>query len=349
MAKKTEVEGKKSMVLFEGTDELIAKAKSELISKTIGTDKKLKQLVDTYSNLVIAGVEDMASYKVVEKGAMDLKKLRIGIDKYRKDLTAPALKWQKELKAEADKMIAIVQPLEQSLIEKKSAIDDAKKAAEEKLFTKRCKLLADNGYQLAGEFYICGALQISVKQITTLETEEFDFYVNEGDKELKRQKAEQERKDAEAKALQERLDALDKREAEIAAREAKLAEKETEIDAQSSALEQTYEKIEKHTEIDDSKKSDTANETVIPEKKSVPPKSEKAGRFLKHDELEQPEEKQFDAFGDEINQYVGGYFAGFEDMKSRIISLLKSNKKIKRSELVQFIQSQKFDDDVVKS
>jgi len=356
-------EKKTDLVLFAGTDELILKAKNELVTKTIGSEEQLKAIVDTYENLTIAGIQDMASYKVVEQGAKDIKKLRGLIDKHRKELTAPALKWQKDLIAEADRIINIVHPIEKSLLEKKTKIDDAKKAAEQELFTARCAELATKGYQLNGKFYMCGALQINSDDISKLNDEEYSFFINEGQKELDRKQAEKDRKAAESKELNDRLTALEEREAKLAAREAALDIKEGEVATQTEALEKTYANLEtppeeiKQTVNDEGIVLDSTveglNSTDDPVKleptggvafdNSKEPAKEQTKAFDTTEAHAVPPSKAFTKPSPEYQVgFNDGTTVGFNDMKNRVVQLLSGENKMKRSEIVKFCKEQKF-------
>ena len=338
MAKKQTAENA-ALVLFQGTDQLIEQSKNDLIINTVGSDEKIQQLIDTYSELTIAGIQDMASYKVVDEGIKILKKTRIDVEKYRKELTAPALKWQKDLKSCADDIISRLEPVEKSLLEKKSVIDDAKKAAEQQLFTERTKTLAENGYQLAGQFYICGALQVNIEMITQLSDDEFTFYTNEGQKELKRIEAEKQRKQAEQDELNRKIQELEAREKRLAELEAKLNAKENEINAQTIAIEKTYEEIEKPIQ----KNETTASNEVIPQ-----PEVE-IQKFVVTEHAVHEFPSVVDAFGDEIetNQFTHGFRSGFEAMKSIVVSYIETEEKITRKGIVEFVKSQNHDDAVL--
>ena len=276
-------------------------------------------------------------------------------------MTAPALKWQKDLKAHADAIIDKLQPVEKTLLEKKAKIDDAKKAMEQKLFTDRCKLLAENGYQLTGQYYICGALQVDTEMIVKLTEDEFTFYVNEGEKELKRVEAEKQRKKEEDEALAKRLEELDRREAELKAREAELKKKENEVEAQTTALEENYEKIEKpDSESPDEQQSEPTSQNVGPQKDAFGDVLQPANVIESKDiDINVPiravkdianhvKEKLDDAAIKVDETFQHAYRAGFEDFKQRMIDLVNSPEKITRAGLISWAESQTFDGDETK-
>lgn len=333
MAKKTTPgetpESKTGLVIFQNTDKLIDDAKRELMVNTIGTPAALTKMLKQFNDLSIAGIEDMASYKVVEQAAKDLKKLRVGVDKYRVDLTAPALKWQRELKSYSDEIIGQIEPVEKMLLTKKAAIDDAKKAHEQKLFTERCGTLATNGFQLAGQFYICGALQIHIDSIIKLTDDELAFYQNEGQKELKRAEAEKQRE----RELAERERELAERERKLAERERELNAKETEINVQTSALNEVY---ETQPIVDKSEKKQPQIDQSISPTNDV--------EMYIDGTLKGQEPAQNDAFGEPLVDpvFIHGFRQGFEQLRESTVNHIQTSEKITRSNLVEWLKSQKY-------
>lgn len=235
------------VVVFAEAEAMMQKASTDLVETTIGTREHLAQLKATYGELVVNGIEDMAGYKIVVEGISKLKSIRTGIEKRRKALTEPALKFQRDLKAVADEITAEIVPLEQRLAEEKARIDDAKETARRAEFQRRVTLLTENAWTLAGGFYVCGALQIHPDQVGTMDQAQLEFYVNEGQKEIQRREAEAKRKadeEARRKAEEDRLqkerEAFEKEKAEFQAWKAK---QEAELNAQKEGIEKAYETV----------------------------------------------------------------------------------------------------------
>jgi hypothetical protein len=230
------------------TDQVIDQAKNSMIMESVGSDEKLNQFIESYSSLIISGIEDMTTYKVVNAAISEVKKMRTNLEKKRKELTAPALRFQKALIDVENIYSPQLKELEEKLKAEKTRIDDAKEAAKKVLYNERVNKLVAAGYELASGFFICGAFQVPTTEITEYSNDEIEFYVLEGGKELERKKAEQLRKDEQERFLKEQREALgaEKRElaemkAEMIQMKADILKERQEIQAQKTALETTYE------------------------------------------------------------------------------------------------------------
>lgn len=245
MAKKED----NAVIIFEGTDQLIEQTIAELKKSTV-TDEALAALKEQYSGMVIAGIEDMKGYKAVSSAVSTLRKLRTSVEARRKELTEPALKFQREVKAEADRITAELKPLEDSLKQQVANIDDAREAARRAEYQRRLALLTECGYQLVNGFLACGVVSFLTDELTDLTDDQLAYYEKHGRDELARQAAEAQRKIDEEKKRQEEAESLAAERAEIARMKAELAaEKEkaaqeiAELKAQKEALEKTYETV----------------------------------------------------------------------------------------------------------
>jgi hypothetical protein len=224
-----------AVIIFEGTDQLIEQTIAELKQSTI-TDEALAALKDQYSNMVIAGIEDMKGYKAVNAAVSTLRKIRTSVEARRKELTEPALKFQREVKAEADRISAEIKPLEEKLKEQVANIDDAREAARKAEYQRRLTLLTESGYQFINGFFVCGPVQFLSDQLVDLTDEQLEYHVNHGKSELARVAAEEQRKKDEAARL-------DAERIQIEAERAELAKMKAELEAQKKALETTYETV----------------------------------------------------------------------------------------------------------
>jgi DNA repair exonuclease SbcCD ATPase subunit len=230
------------------TDQVIDQAKNSMIMDSIGSDEKLNQFIESYSSLIISGIEDMTTYKVVNAAISEVKKMRTNLEKKRKELTAPALRFQKALIDVENIYSPKLKELEEKLKAEKTRIDDAKEAAKKVLYNERVNKLVAAGYELASGFFICGALQVPTTEVTEYSNDEIEFYVLEGTKELERKKAEQLRKDEQERFLKEQREALEAEKLELATMKAEMLQMKAdmlkerqEIQAQKTALETTYE------------------------------------------------------------------------------------------------------------
>jgi predicted nucleic acid-binding Zn-ribbon protein len=225
------------------TEQVIDEAKNLMIIESIGSQEKLEQIIESYSGIVISGIEDMQGYKFLDSAIKEVKKYRTTLEKKRKELTAPALKFQSAL-IEAQNLIEPrLKQLEEKLKAEKTRIDDAKEAAKKQLYTDRVKLLSGAGYELANGFFICGAFQVASTDIVDLDDNGIQFYVTEGTKELARREAEKQRKIEAEQELQRMRDELAAERKQMAAEMEAIRKEREELAAQKIAMEQTYENV----------------------------------------------------------------------------------------------------------
>ena len=234
-----------SLQAFKTIDETIEIGVTVLNQDTVGNTEEFEKLVQQYSEMEIDGIEDIAGYQLVKKEEKNLKSMIAKIKKRRKEITAPAIEFQKKLIAEEERLIGIVQPILTKVSTARQDFDDKAAAAALKRLNERCAELLENGYQLVGSIYQCGIFQITKEVINEQTDEEFAVYINEGKKEVERQRIEQERKEKERKELDEMRAELAKERQLMAEERAKLAKERAEIQAQTDALEDKYKEEEK--------------------------------------------------------------------------------------------------------
>lgn len=94
------------------------------------------KLADTYLKLKVNGIEDKANYEIVRKARLDVVKHRTAIEKERKRYKEKALKYGRDVDAEAKRLTALLEPVEDHLTEQENIvlheIERKKKEAEEK-------------------------------------------------------------------------------------------------------------------------------------------------------------------------------------------------------------------------
>lgn len=225
-------------------DGSIVLAKQTLLNDTIQTEQKLKEFEDTYLNIVVADVKDLQGYSFIVDGIKSLKKTKTSIEKRRKELTEPALKYQRELKGEADRLTERVEPIIAHLEKQKQWFENATKAEQERVFNLRIAQLTENGFELSNGFYIAGAIHLSGDKVKSLDDSEFNFYIEQGKKEKARKEAEKQLLAEQQKAMQEAQMEIQRLREELAKERERVAKERAELEAQKQALDKTYSKEE---------------------------------------------------------------------------------------------------------
>jgi DNA repair exonuclease SbcCD ATPase subunit len=240
----------KTQNMDEILDGSIVLAKQTLLNDTIQTEQKLKEFEDTYLNIVVADVKDLQGYSFIVDGMKSLKKTRTSIEKRRKELTEPALKYQRELKAEADRLTERIETIETHLDKQKQWFENATKAEQERVFNLRIAQLTENGFELSNGFYIAGAIHLSGDKVKSLDDSEFNFYIEQGKKEKARKEAEKQLLAEQQKAMQEAQLEIQRLREELAKERERVAKERAELEAQKQALDKTYNKEEQTEAIE---------------------------------------------------------------------------------------------------
>ena len=217
----------------------IKKGQSE-ISAAAKNKEAIEKMVATYTDIVVDGVKDLVHYEFLKGGLKQLKGASTAIEKTRKKLTAPALRYNRELKAHADELQAILTPGKDHVATQMKAFEDAKAAEDERILRTRCAELLENGYQLVGANYVCGVTFLNNDQIKDFDDDQFNFHVELGKKELARVKAEQDRKNEQEAKMAAMQKMLDDQQAAIDADRAAVNKERAEIAAQKAALDEQY-------------------------------------------------------------------------------------------------------------
>jgi chromosome segregation ATPase len=240
------------------TEQMADVAISQMILQTIESDEALNQKIESYNALMIKGIEDMVSYKMVDAAIKDLKKLRTSIAKMRLELTRPADAYREKLIEAERSRVEKLKALELKLIADKQKIDDAIKAKREATFIERSQKLHEVGYTIQNNLFVLGAFHIPSDQLSDMNEDEFERYMEHGRDEIKRREAEaqaikeaKEQAEKQAQLLeQERLQLQQQREQMAAEMEAmrqeraKMAQEMEDLRLQKQALEETYTKVE---------------------------------------------------------------------------------------------------------
>lgn len=262
-------------ILTVNNDEAIKIAKEDinLVSgkSTIKAVKELqKQYEDQYCSIEIATLKDLKGYESLKNGLKDVKSFRIDTDARRKELTAPALKFQKDLKKHADQFIDGWKSIEEKIQAKIVHFEDLQQAEKLKLENERHEKLVKNGWTLVGNLYSCGIQRIDAVTLGDLKDDDMEHYIEVGKQELERQAAEEKRKADEAAALKKERE-------EIEAERKKLLEQQKEMDEFRK-----WKESQKKSEPEPEKKAEPVPEKT-PEKKA--PAKKKTDEDLSSEEI----------------------------------------------------------------
>lgn len=315
MAKKTEKKNVPKTITVN-LQEAITVAKEDLKTTCNVNEKILEDIKTQYGGLTIAGINDLATYEVVKDAIKNLRSLRTGIDKHRKELTSPALEYRDNLKAFADGLIDEIKPIEENLKTQQKDFEDAVEAEKKRIFNERQQLLTQNGYELTNGFFICGILSIESEQLQQMDDQQFNVYLEKGKDELKRQQAEKQRK-------KEEEEARERARKQLQEENERLKKQLEELNAQNNALEQTYkQKKEQEEPVEEPQKNESGTNTHKTKKTTA-----------------ETAKKVFNDNGGTM--YSAEFCDGFDFCKKKIIFYLQNNSGLKKSQIIDHIKNLK--------
>jgi hypothetical protein len=225
MAKKNEVvkiENEGLQTYMQTTEQMIDLAKINLTENTIGTIEQLNQKIESFSGIVLTGILDIQAYNTTKEAIKDFKKIKTEVEKFRKELTAPALAYQNALIAHSREIVEPIDPVLVHLENEVSRIDDLQKQEQKRILNERIQLLTDAGFALVGTMYVSGAITVDVDKIVSMDENGFQFFIHEGQKELERRIIEENR----IKLMREELE---KERTEMASERTKMAAERAEM------------------------------------------------------------------------------------------------------------------------
>jgi colicin import membrane protein len=91
-------------------------------------DARIAELKAKYSGLTIMSVTDKKGYDLVHSARMEVKELRLAVEKKRVELKAYSLEYGRKVDAEAGRIKKLLEPLEESLEAEEERIDAEKEA-----------------------------------------------------------------------------------------------------------------------------------------------------------------------------------------------------------------------------
>lgn len=312
-------EKKTELAIQTKFDQLLIESKNQILQNTVKDKKQLDALLKVYNECKVTNIDSKAEADHIETGLKEVRKIRIAIDKNRKELTAPVTAYQKELIAYADEFLNPISETEAHLKAEKQKYDDLVEAEKNRLFTERAEILSKNGYQLVNGSYICGPIHVIAKDIHTLEQSQVDYYVELGKKEIARKEAEEKRIQEAEQRLKDSENALDlerqkmaKEREEMAKLKAELNAKLAELNAQEIAIEKTYDEVEK-----------IKDKPVISQGAPIEEEAPEIIETPTVKKAEKPIETPKNDIGD-IFEELTDYQKGRNDMRSEILDLLKN-------------------------
>ncbi len=330
-----------SIELIGKFDQLLIDSKNLIHSETVKDDKKFNELIEFAKNLNVVNVDSKSIYDQITTQLKEITRIEKIVDKKRKEFTAPAVAYQKDLIKYGDTYLIPLAGAKKHLTAEKQKFDDLVKAEANRIFSERTKLLAESGYQLVGKIYMSGPVQIPTDTIADMDQEGFDYHVGLGKAELERQQAE---KDRIEQAEKDRA-AFAKERAEFAKEKAEFAKQKAEILAQQQALDETYKSVEEpkveepETKPSPDKKPAEKVEKIIVEKGASLGKSE---IITKHEHpkpnLETSTEKE--EFGDIFDKMeISPEQIGFNQCQKRVLEIMDDKSITKKSILKERIKS----------
>lgn len=338
---------------FEGTEVAIEGAKNELIVSSLGTMEYLTELENTYKDVTVKGIKDLAGYNFISDGYKEVKKIRTQVEKRRKEITKPALDFQREVKKVADEISGRVLVIENHLSEQKTAYEDAKRAEEKKKFQNRCNRLVKNGWELVAGNYVCGAVHLSPEQIMDMDKEAILFNIEIGKKEVARKEAEKKRIKEEQEAIEKEREAIrlereqmrlerEERNKQIEAEREENERVRLELEAQKKALDEQYGKVDdQKNEVEETKETETKETTKTDtESKGVDIESKGADSTDSVDTVPVKTDTVHDA-----NDTVGNLpseltVEGFERFRSDLLKLLNDRASVMtRKSLIKWAEN----------
>ena len=180
------------------------------------TDAALAEIRQRYGELAVHGPDDKAGYDAVKAAIADVRSIRTGIEKKRKELKDLALRYGRAVDDEAKRLTSEVSQIEERLKTEKERtdkeIEDKKNAA----MLLRTQALIDAGFVFDGNFYYAGSVIIHPSKLMDYDDAAFDLAVTRGANEIeniRRAEAERQRQIEADRAELERLRALQSQQA----------------------------------------------------------------------------------------------------------------------------------------
>lgn len=109
---------------------------NEQVVKYNVTDAAIQEMSEMYLPLTITDLEDKEQFDAVHSAHMVVKGKRIEVDKKRKELKADALAWGRKVQDEANRIFALIEPIESHLKAEKDKVAQEKQRIEDERIAK---------------------------------------------------------------------------------------------------------------------------------------------------------------------------------------------------------------------
>lgn len=192
------------LVNFGSTDAEIIQQEIQKYDLPEAKIAEIKAVCDAVS---IAGPNDVEGYKTVSAYLTKVRKYRTGIEAKRKELKELPLKLGKAIDAEAKRLTALVQPIEDRLAAMKAEVDAEQERQRQAEIQRKKDALMNAGFVFDGFGFKCGMLVIYGQQLDTMTDAELAEWCGRATQEMLRieaqRKAEEAQRAAEQKAVAE--------------------------------------------------------------------------------------------------------------------------------------------------
>lgn len=126
-----EIEAAESDLEFPPVEQEVDPVAMDLAKRYGVADAKIAELKEKYTVLKIAGVEDKKGYALVHDARMEVRDLRLAVEKKRVTLKADVLEYGRKVDAEATRIKKLLEPIESHLDAEETRIDAEAKALKE--------------------------------------------------------------------------------------------------------------------------------------------------------------------------------------------------------------------------
>src|ERR1017187_571015 len=137
---------------MEATETVMVELTNDLPAKSKEYQKEIKALKEKHSGLVLTDLADKKTYELIKSARIEFKTMRVGVQKYCKDLRDQATKYSKAVSAKEAEIVGEISEGENRLAgeeqkyldEQQRIIDEEKKKAQERAAA-RIKLIISLG------------------------------------------------------------------------------------------------------------------------------------------------------------------------------------------------------------
>jgi len=205
-------------------------------------EARISELKEKYSGLTITDIEDKENYELVRVAISELRSIRTGTEKDKKEIKAPFLAACSTIEEKAKWIIAEVKKIEDPLQKRKDEIDEEreKEKAEKKrkqdaaLFQRQLQL-TKMGAQFDGTNFVLEGVEVNMALVREVDEETYNTQILSQFKEIfdrneKIRIEEEEKKKAADLLLKQQQEALEKQQAELKERQDALDKQQREIE-----------------------------------------------------------------------------------------------------------------------